>query len=52
MREYKIGQMIAQLKDGPTNMGYEDQKRWLEKQQRLAKQAEIIKNGGRIEAEK
>ena len=51
MKEYNIGQMIAQQKDGPT-LGYEDQKKWDAKQARLAKMASTIKSGGTIEAEK
>ena len=51
MKEYNIGQIIAQQKDKPA-LGYEDQKKWDQKQARLAKMTSTIKAGGTIEAEK
>jgi hypothetical protein len=33
-------------------MGYEDEKRWKENQEKLKKKQEILKNGGKIELPK
>lgn len=36
----------------PSGMGYEDEKRWKENQEKLKKKQEILKNGGKIELPK
>ena len=36
----------------PTGMGYEDEKRWKENQEKLKKKQEILRNGGKIELPK